>query len=396
MPALGDTLWQRGERLWIVGASVRAASASAVRSGLRITAADLFCDQDLLALVPDGRAWQLSSLSTLSSCREIHGRGPWMYCGGLENRPRLVQALSRRRPLWGTGADALRQVRNPRRLQQACWDAGLAYPDWAWPEGAPPPRGWLVKPIRSGGGRGVRFARPPDAGRRRRNVYFQEFIDGPSYSAVYLACQGTAQLIGISRQILRRDLPAQTTSPAGMSTDRHPFQYVGSYIGPWSTDERQPWWNRWQEIGDRLAKSFELVGLFGVDAVISPAADGSDCIVLIEVNPRYTASVELFERAGVLSAVEAHGHVCYYGDYPEIARTPVRRWLGKRILYAESALHITGDVRSQLAPDVVELADIPRPGQVIACGQPLATSLVAAETERDLRRRMALDEPEVI
>src|SRR5947209_3741369 len=51
--------------------------------------------------------------------------GPWMYTGGLENWPRLVGAMARRRPLWGNGRAVLQAARSPTRWTRALRAAGL-------------------------------------------------------------------------------------------------------------------------------------------------------------------------------------------------------------------------------------------------------------------------------
>jgi predicted ATP-grasp superfamily ATP-dependent carboligase len=58
-------------------------------------------------------------------------------------------------------------------------------------------------------------------------------------------------------------------------------------------------------IGDVLAERFELVGLFGVDFVLN-----GDEVWTVEVNPRYTASVEIIERATGVRAIELHARAC--------------------------------------------------------------------------------------
>ena len=105
------------ERLIIAGASVRAAAQSAVRSGLLVTAADLFCDRDLAECSQAHRVANYPR-GILDITRRIPP-AEWMYTGGLENEPDLVDAVSRRHALLGHGGCVLRQVRDPWQLAQA-------------------------------------------------------------------------------------------------------------------------------------------------------------------------------------------------------------------------------------------------------------------------------------
>ena len=72
-------------------------------------------------------------------------------------------------------------------------------------------------------------------------------------------------------------------------------------------------------------------------------------------------------------------------------RRGLQKWLGKRILYAESDVRVTPELLRELAGDADELADVPRLHQIISRGQPLATQIVAAETEQGLRCRLGFD-----
>src|SRR6516162_6995898 len=98
------TLMRAQEPLLIVGASARAAAFSALRAGLRPTCADLFADADLRARCPVRCVEVKDYPRGLLDLPELLTPGPWMYTGALENRPDLVEAMSRRRPLWGNPA----------------------------------------------------------------------------------------------------------------------------------------------------------------------------------------------------------------------------------------------------------------------------------------------------
>src|SRR3954469_6116964 len=97
----------------IVGASVRAAAHSALRAGLRPGGIDLFADCDLAAIGPAVRVPPEAYPEGLEDRAAAQPSGPWMYTGGLENDPELVDRIARKRPLWGVRGDALRAVRDP-------------------------------------------------------------------------------------------------------------------------------------------------------------------------------------------------------------------------------------------------------------------------------------------
>ena len=112
--------------LTILGVSARAAASSARRAGYQPYSIDLFADCDTAALGPairiaDYPAGFEAALANAPDC-------PWMYTGGLENYPDLVDRLASIRPLWGNTGDVLRRVRDPFSLSAAVRSWGFSFP----------------------------------------------------------------------------------------------------------------------------------------------------------------------------------------------------------------------------------------------------------------------------
>ena len=84
-----------------------------------------------------------------------------------------------------------------------------------------------------------------------------------------------------------------------------------------------------------LAAEFDLVGLFGVDFI-----DDGEQLWPIEINPRYTASVEILERACRFSAVAWHVAACREQIISAGELSPGHAWHAKRILYTDKDLFI--------------------------------------------------------
>jgi uncharacterized protein len=241
--------------LTIIGASVRAAACAAVRLGLTVHAADLFADDDLRRCC---RAVPISDYPAgLAEAITGPQSGGWMYTGALENYPDLVQVLAETRPLWGNPADVLRRARHPQHVADALRAADLCHPAVAMDDEPLARDGsWLRKSVRSAGGAQVAVwdrnsIREPLGGR----FYFQQRIDGLACSAVYVAAAGRAVLLGVTRQLVGETWTGATG-----------FQYCGS-IGPLRLTENCQ--ARFAAIGDVLARTFNLNGLFGVDAIVN-------------------------------------------------------------------------------------------------------------------------------
>src|SRR5262245_42825623 len=203
--------------LLIAGASVRAAAFSALRAGLQPWCVDLFADADLRARCP---ATAISPERYPNGLPEVVARGPagpWMYTGALENHPRVVAAISKHCLLWGNAPSALRAVRDPVYVAHVCKIAGIPCPEVRGLNcDLEAHRRWLLKPFASAGGTRIQLWTPGSMA-PPQGCFFQEFLDGPSWSAVYVSVGDSAVVLGLSQQLIGEPwLHAK------------PFQYCGS------------------------------------------------------------------------------------------------------------------------------------------------------------------------
>lgn len=346
------------ERLLVLGASTRAAAASALRAGFAPVCGDRFGDVDLRERCPVTVAEDYPA--GLERLALASPPGAWMYTGALENFPRLVMRISRHRPLDGNAAQVLRQVRDPIQIAAAVSHAGLPCPACRKTADSLPVDGtWLKKRVRSSGGTSVQPWR--GEGKNHLGCYFQQRIAGTPCAAIYVAAAGRARLLGVTEQLLT----------AG-------FRYAGS-VGPLRLEPDVE--TLAAELGSVLAREFGLVGLFGVDAVLAHSA-----IWPVEINPRYTASIEVLERALGLLSIALHAAACRQAQLPAdapaaLASAPA--WCGKAIYYARTDVVISAGFTSYLA-GLNEgrawpvAADIPSPGTFVRAGQPVATALAEA------------------
>lgn len=359
--------------LVILGASARAAAFSARRAGLAPWTADLFADADLTALCPTRRVRDYPA--ELERAAREAPPGPWMYTGALENHPGLIDRIAAVRPLWGNGGETLRLVRDPWKVREALVARGIPCPALAEARHGLPPGEWLRKPRRSAGGAHIeRLGSPvsPAAPRpdSRDPYYYQEWIAGSAVSGVYVAAAQRAQLLGVTQQWV-----------GAPWTGARDFQYAGS-LGPLTlTDEQR---QAWRNIGDCLAERFALTGLFGVDAIETVAG-----VFPVEINPRYTASVEVLERGANLTAVTLHAEACREGRLPSAMPAARTRACGKAVLYArrtgpasEAFWRFLDDRRHGSDPAAWPcVADLPHVGEIFQAGRPVMTLLAEGDSE---------------
>ncbi len=351
-------------RLAIVGASARAAACSAIRAGFTPVTADLFADADLARACeatrineyPRGFARWLAR----QDCEA------WLYTGGLENHPRLVDRMAARRPLWGVGGETLRLIRDPFELGRLFATQGLEVPRTRIrmkPGDAA--QLWLSKPVARSGGLGVTVVPAKEIPLPQPDRIFQEYIPGEPGSAVFVGSHRDAQLLGITHQWSRRDVGGEGQRQGG-------FAYAGS-LGPWElpTAAKQ----LVALAGKVLAERFSIRGLFGIDFVLCGGRP-----VFLEVNPRYTASVEILERVHGLHALALHAAAFANESRPHESPTPGPSppVCGKAILYADRTIRFPfalADLGCQKSAPSEQalLADIPHLGTVIQAGHPILT-----------------------
>lgn len=355
------------KQLLILGASVRAAAQSAIQGNFCVTGLDLFGDADLQRIAtwnevsdyPEGFIAAADSFAPRS----------WMYTGGLENYPLVVEAICKKHRLLGNSAEVLREVRDPHKLAEVCRGSKFNTPRIvAAEERHENEAQWLCKSRDSSGGLGVRRYRPHR--NTRPQEYLQEWIDGESQSAVFIAANRQAILLGVTSQLVQQ---SWLHGPE--------FQYAGS-IGPLDLDEIQT--RDWQRLGQTLADAFRLRGLFGVDCVVN-----DNGIWPLEVNPRFPASVEVLERALSFSAVALHYSACLDEEVHWPTKTTPNKVVGKGILYAPTTINISEKRSSQWFDEANfgRMADIPLPS-TIEQNKPMTTVLAEGSTTAEVLNQL--------
>ncbi|QEL13199.1 ATP-grasp domain-containing protein [Limnoglobus roseus] len=364
--------------LLIVGASGRAAAASALRAGFDPFVLDLFADADTERLCPVRKLPMTEYPHGFVELARTLPPMPWMYTGGLENYPDVVAAISTSHPLRGVMAENLECVRDPFE-----WSRWLKAPLAVVRPGKllTPDRQWIQKPLRGSAGLGVRMTTPPEWEVVSDGPFFaQEYAAGPSYSALFHALREGIELVGCSRQLV---------GEGGFHS--RPFQYAGN-VGPVPLPE--PIRNQFQRI-TWWCQSWGMIGLFGLDFVLR---GGQVCPV--EFNPRYPASVELYEYATGVALLSRQ----FREFEPEAEFVPTLRDVrldcpsgvfGKAIYYAPHSLIFppSGPWDDSLAhcTDVwrrPDFADIPHAGEEIAAGHPVCTILTEAATEIECEAKL--------
>ena len=361
-------------RTLIAGLTTRAIAESAVGAGFDVVTVDYFGDLDQKRLCPNvslregGRPYSAGALLALAA--NVLAEAV-VYVGGLENHPEVVARLARGRRLLGNEPETLARVRDPAAVFAFLHRHGFETPTTFTrgrlaEQGLPVNGRWLVKPAAAGGGQGISAWRGglPGPGR-----ILQERLSGTAGSISFVADGRASVLLGSSEQL------------AG----RGGFRYGGNLV---PLADAPVLWEELRALASALTAEYGLVGLNGVDFVVRVGrGGGAPRPVVLEVNPRYSASMELVEQTLGVSLFGLHVAGCQ-GDLAPARRIEVRAVepgvRGKWIVYAPTTVEVARS--SEWIGRGVR--DVPRPGDVIRRGQPICTVLASAPSRAECLRRL--------
>jgi predicted ATP-grasp superfamily ATP-dependent carboligase len=363
-------------RILIVGLSTRAIAESAVKAGYNVVTLDYFGDRDQRALVRNyalQRDFDLpySAEALLEASRRLEFDAV-VYASSLENHPEVVEQFAQGPELLGNFPGVLKEVRDWARLRAVCDEEGILHPTTLLPgeEGEADPRArWLRKPARSGGGHGIE---PWNGGALDGKHVLQEHVEGQPASAAFVADGKRSVVLGVTEQLIGRE-----------EFGARGYTWCGNILplALRSSEGVQAVVESMERTAARLTQRFGLRGVNGVDFVVADGPDSRPHPSLVEINPRYTASMELVERAYGLNVFDLHVR-SFDGELPAFSlekRLDHPRFHGKGIVYADE------DV---VMPNTAEWGregrrDIPLSGEKIKARHPICTVLAQGES-RDL------------
>lgn len=268
--------------LALIGLSTRALARSARAAGLCALAIDLFADADTRERAAQAvRAPSLSRRALLAALESHAPAGlPVVLGAGLEDAPGVMAAIARRHPLKGATPEAVRRLKDPRALAGLLAALSIPHPDLTDADGPDV----LWKRAGASGGGHIRAGRRPLGSNR----YGQRRVDGRTASALFLADGARAEIVGFSEQWTD-------------ATPSAPYRYGGA-VGPVSLAA---------EVHDciaaalgRVTAATGLTGLASADLILPAAGDAP--FVLIEINPRPGATLDVFDRGDGPSLLARH------------------------------------------------------------------------------------------
>jgi predicted ATP-grasp superfamily ATP-dependent carboligase len=316
-------------RVLVAGFATRHVAQSAFRAGYSVYAVDHFCDQDLHWYTEDRiRFDELEDLPVAIEdlCRRYRFDIIVMTSG--------AEDIASDIPVCGTSKEKVIRFLDKLEMQHFFEElkvpvAGLAK-DGVYPA--------MIKPRRGSGGWRNTVAHSADETEAWKERYpgikflSQQLVNGVPSSVCCVADGGTcARAIATNEQLLR----GKGESAFGFCGSVTPFYHPQS--------------SRMIAIAETIAAASGCSGTVGIDFVAGQEPH------VIEINPRFQATVDTIEMAMACNLFQIHVDACR-GILPNAPLRPVM-YAARRILFAEKDTHL----RANLKHHSPIIADIPWP-----------------------------------
>lgn len=382
--------------LLVIGLDVVSLAASARSAGYHIYAVDYFGDQDLkrvcnenLSLITQRQGQTCGYLSKhfdpkalLKLAKELFEKkkiDAALLSSGLDDSSDVLLELNDFIQIIGNSPQTIRKVRSKMEFFKQLKCLGIPHPRTAVAENFEEARkmsrdiGYpvVVKPTWGFGGVGIRKVKNAHELKLvfreifpfSQRILIQEYISGIPASVSLISSADAALILTLNKQLLGMPELGQ----------KEPFGYCGNMVPlPMKTTTKK----MCDDIAEKIASHFNLVGSNGIDLVISKKGIPH----VMEVNPRFQGTLECVERVLAMNIVDAHMKACLQGTLPTIRRKSMN-FCVRLSLYAR---------QRSVAPDLnafEEVRDIPLPKVIVEEGEPLCSIVIEGQTRISSFRR---------
>lgn len=340
-------------QLAVISQSARIYAHFAHQAGLKPDVVDAFADVDTRAYAHRWlqctaltSGWNTADFKTLVDNLETWQTDTLVIGSGFEQSLQQYAWLYKHYTLAGNAPQVVDQLKDPFWLAHTCASLGIAFPEVR--QTAPDTGRWLVK---QQGGCGGSHIKDWQVGMTvAHNDYYQAWQAGISVGALFVGNGEQCRLVGVH----------QLHEAVGS------YAYAGaSRLRDASLDAAM------QALADCLMQAVALKGIFSIDARWYAGR-----LYLLEVNPRLSASMRLYDG---LPLMQAHLAGCRQQALPAF-QVPIYS-ASHRILYAGQRL----DVSDLRMPDWLE--DRPQ-GGMIEAGQPLCSVYAQGENMVEVQQQL--------
>lgn len=281
--------------LLVIALSARPYVEAAKRAGYAVTAIDGFADKQTVELADktivvgfdsygfDSYGFEADALLSAVQKLDASQYLGFVYGSGLDAQPELLEKIASVIPLIGNSAACVKAVKTASSFFSALQQCNIAYPLVFDSLSANHHADVYLSKFAGGcGGTHIKLAGKNDE--LAANHYYQQYVDGRSVSLLFLANGTQAEVVGFNEQWLSPSVEM-------------PFRYGGAVshiVLPQSIQQQLI------EAARKLTLAFGLLGLNSLDAIVQ-----DDSVYVLEVNPRLSATFDLYENAG-LNLMDCH------------------------------------------------------------------------------------------
>jgi len=349
------------ETILIVAGSGRMLAQAAKHAGLKPLVIDLFADLDMQGYAEDFR--QVKSLveqdltPAVDYFIERYTVAHVIYGSGFECYPESLHYLSSRLIMLGNDPDAFARQLDKPAFFSTLDQLHIPHPEVIFSAPVDCIDDWLLKPMQGQGGVGIKRYHADDSS--DNSGYWQRFQAGTAHSVLFLADGEQVQVIGFNSQWSVRLSETQEFVFSGVInscdlSDAHKAEITG-----------------WLK---QMVSAFGLKGLNSLDFIYA-----DDCSYILEINPRPSASMQLYEQ----DLLNRHVGATSVALSPEVGRLKSPPQTGYQVVYAEHDLII---------PDHFEwpdwCMDLPKPGNMCRAGQPLCSIIAHQKNSRSVAEQL--------
>jgi predicted ATP-grasp superfamily ATP-dependent carboligase len=266
--------------LLVIALSARPYVEAAKRAGYAVTAIDGFADKQTVEFADktivvafDRNGFEADALLRAIQKLDASQYLGFVYGSGLDAQPELLDKIASVIPLVGNSAASVKAVKTASSFFAALQQCNIAYPLVFDSLTGTHTDDYLTKFAGGCGGTHIKLAGKDDE--LADNHYYQQHMDGRPVSLLFLANGTQAEVVGFN---------AQWLSPSV----EMPFRYGGAVshiVLPQAIQQQLT------DAAERLSRAFDLVGLNSLDAIVQ-----DDHVYVLEINPRLSATVELYEH----------------------------------------------------------------------------------------------------
>ena len=353
----------RNNQYLIISQSGRALAVSAKHAGIGTHVIDLFADEDTAentlsntSVTGFSGGSNPETLFELVTEYESNNANLNLVIGsGFEECPEILRQLEQQFSVIGNHSSIIRQLKDPSIFFKKLEQLALPYPEYITDLTQDFSGDFLIKTMGGAGGGHIRHYKNDSS--LTSTSFLQAVLRGKNYSATFIADGQSTHVLGFNE--------------TWVCKENSDFTFAGAVSNVNLSNELR------QQVTDairRIVVLFKLKGLCGLDFIVEESGKYS----ILEVNPRPTATFELYEIQGSLFTQ----HIAAFQGKMTASESDqsLSRALG--LLYAGKSITIP---RLDW-PDWV--TDRPQKGKQITLGEPVCTVHAEGFDVEDVKQQL--------